>query len=487
MGFARRTMNTTHRLLFSVLFVCVMTLLGSPAQAWNTNENGLKVGTGSAKDDGIASVPLYVNAKGDVQGFVMSFDWDGDEAQGVDLIPNDGAGKPLNGADLVVKRVADAFMLFSVVMDTDGQDGEKIPAAQNIQVGTAKIRCLGPEDGTRETPIKFNREPTYAMVDGGPLLANMISIAGRSIGVAEGLVLRDGKLTCEGVPEDEGIVFACGGQLAKDGTPADKTGARESAQTVTFYYKAPDDGTGNKNKIQGFSMSVAFDCGLTADEDSFDIEDGALEETNAEFVHLEVDNLKSSVDDDDCEFTVGVLVDAVAPFDGRTLPPTSTFKKLFSLDFEIDDAAKCGECLDVEFEDGLNGNGQVAVFNLVSVNFLSRTPKLESCSVCVNAGAPKFIRGDCNFSNIGRKSIDIADAAAAVGHIFLKGDAHFETPCQDACDANDDGKLDAADVVFILSYLFVPKSSSPPAPGPISAGVDPTSDDLTCEGGTVEC
>jgi hypothetical protein len=114
-------------------------------------------------------------------------------------------------------------------------------------------------------------------------------------------------------------------------------------------------------------------------------------------------------------------------------------------------------------------------------------PDLCDCQICVEGGNPEFIRGDCNFSDVGALSVDIADAAAAVGYFFFSGDAKFNAPCDDACDANDDGRLDVADVVFHLNYLAIPKSPKPPAPGPTRRGTDPTRDSLGCAGGRTEC
>lgn len=468
----------------AVALFCALGLCGGFLRA----ENGLDVGSGRASVGEIADVPLLLSGDGDVQGFVMVFEWDTSHARGVDLVPNDGAGQPLNGADLIEKRVQDGFMIFAVVMDIDGTGGEKIPAGQDINVGTAKIRCPGPTEGTVETPIRLV-DNKYARVDGGPTLSNLVSIGGRSIGKGEGLVLSNGSVICEGEDEpDDDVVFTCGGTLDGDGDPRDQKGPRGSRHQVDFYYRSPGNGPGQSGKIQGFSMSVAFNCNLTLHPDSFDLTGGALEQAGAEFVHIETDNLNPTVDGDACEFTLGVLIDAVPPFDGRALPSTSRFRKLFSIDFEIEDDATCGQCLWIKFMDGLTGTGGIPpVRNLVSIDFQSRSPETINCSVCVDADSPKFIRGDCNFSNRGNLSVDIADAAAAVGYIFLTGNAKFNAPCDDACDANDDGRLDAADVVFILHYLFIPRSPRPPAPGPTSAGSDPTQDNLGCNGGRGDC
>jgi hypothetical protein len=226
-------------------------------------------------------------------------------------------------------------------------------------------------------------------------------------------------------------------------------------------------------------MALQFDNDLTAKEDSFTIEGGVLEQVGAEFVHLEVDNIDEN---DPCQLALSVLVDAVSPYDGRTLPSTSTYKKLCSIDFEINEDSSCNHCQPIRFKDGISVNGLVDVYNLVSINFMSQTPKLVNCEVCVEASKDRFYRGDCNMSMAGKRAVDIADAVTMVAYFFLDSKPSVVT-CLDACDANDDGKLDAADVAFVLNYLFIPYSSKPPSPGPTSAGVDKTSDDLDCKGG----
>lgn len=457
-------------------------------------ENALRVGEGSISQctggaGDIADIPLYLSGDKDIQGFVMIFEWNSGEAVGVDLVPATGAGEALSKAELVVKRVEASYMILSAVLDVDGQGGEKIPAGQNIRIGTAKIRCVCPAQGLRETQIRLV-DAKYATVDGGPLLSNIVVSEGLSIGKAEGLVLRAGSIRCGTAgPVPEEVYFACGSALGANGEPISPTGlSRGSTQTMNFYYRAPKDGPGNKNKIQGLSMALKYHCNLTAVSNSFSLAGGALQETNAEFVHIEIDNIAG--DGDPCEFTLGALIDAVAPFDGRTLPATSVYKKLFSLDFVVETDAACGECLWLKFFDELNGNGEVLVYNVASINFYPVTPKLVNCEICVKKGQARFVRGDCNFdyATSGRKQpVDISDAAAMVGHMFLSGDARFDAPCLDSCDANDDGVLNAADIVYLLNYLFVPKSPWPPAPGPRVPGFDPTPDDLDCKGGKLEC
>ena len=444
-------------------------------------ENAVSLGNVTADPGDLASVPVMVSGDKDIQGAVIVFEWQASRGTGESIDVADGAGEPLEGADLVVTRVEDAFMVFSVVMDTNGEDIGTIPAGDNTEVATAQIRCAtGGPTGVRTTLSLVDEK--YATVDGGPELTNLIVSDGRSITDEEDLVKRNGSFTCGEATGDGPPVFACGGSLNDDGQPGDVVGKHETAPTVTFYYRAPED------SIQGLSMAVTFDCALTAEEDTFDISGGVLapEASDAEFVHIDVDNASRGTDGDGCEFILGVLIDAVPPFDGRMLPPTATFAKVFSMDFAIEDDAMCDHCLWLKFMDGLDGNGTPPVKNLVAIDFFSESPETLDCQVCVE-GEPEFIRGDCNFSGEIMMGVNIADAAAQVGYFFLEGDQKFEAPCEKACDANDDGRLDASDVVFLLGYMFIPDSPVPPAPGPLFPGVDETPDDLTCEGGPKKC
>ncbi len=97
-------------------------------------------------------------------------------------------------------------------------------------------------------------------------------------------------------------------------------------------------------------------------------------------------------------------------------------------------------------------------------------------SLCVvllwSSSASAFLRGDAN----GDATIDIADAVAVLGVLFVPGTSPLE--CPDIGDANDDGLFDISDGIYLLSFLFVPGSPAPAAPYPAD-GDDPTPDSLT--------
>ncbi len=83
----------------------------------------------------------------------------------------------------------------------------------------------------------------------------------------------------------------------------------------------------------------------------------------------------------------------------------------------------------------------------------------------------RFIRGYCNAD----RRLDIADAVTLLSFLFLGGP---DAPCLEACDVNDDGRNDVSDAVGSIQYLFL-GGPSPRRPFP-DCGVDPTPDALGC-------
>ncbi len=92
---------------------------------------------------------------------------------------------------------------------------------------------------------------------------------------------------------------------------------------------------------------------------------------------------------------------------------------------------------------------------------------VESASEDIAAG---FVRGDGN----GDGKVDLADAIAVLAYLFAGGP---EGGCRDAADANDDGRRDLSDAVRVLLYLFKGWTFEPPLG---VCGVDTTADELDC-------
>jgi len=93
-----------------------------------------------------------------------------------------------------------------------------------------------------------------------------------------------------------------------------------------------------------------------------------------------------------------------------------------------------------------------------------------ACEAVVKGpGEPEFKRGDINQDG----KIDLADPITLLGYLFA---SKPRPDCPDSADANDDGKLDLADAVRILGYLY---AGAGPLPKPfLVCGVDETPDTL---------
>lgn len=400
-----------------------------------------------------------------------------------------------------------------------------IPAGEGHHIATYSYRCAATPQA--DTALVFCNN-----VLGDPLKENVMVIGGLSVDP----ILDNGTFKCESLVQreicDDGIdntgnglvdcddpqcfsdpvcqlpaeqSFICGSRtLTPTGLPGQISGSVGGTAEVCFYILNPEDHAEGQipqfDHIQGFSMALTFCCDIAAD-DTLDISGTILEAIGAEYVNVGVDN--DPDDGDGCEMIIGVLVDALPPFDGATIPPIDTVQRMGCVTFTVkDDAAVCGLNCPISFTDGVNGPGKVPIRNLIAVENVSRSPlSMIDCSVQI-VGEERFFRGDCNFSGDssqdGTYAVDIADAAAVVSFLFAPPLYKPVIPCLDACDCNDDGRIDLADAVCILQYLFQ-NGRFPPAPGPglretslpnpdnvegTPAGPDLTPDLLDCAGGT---
>ncbi|HAK94701.1 MAG TPA: hypothetical protein DCM87_06780 [Planctomycetes bacterium] len=86
------------------------------------------------------------------------------------------------------------------------------------------------------------------------------------------------------------------------------------------------------------------------------------------------------------------------------------------------------------------------------------------CSVTVSEMMTSVFMGDVNSD----KKVDIADAIALLGYLFGGGTKPAPV-CAKAADANDDNKLDIADAIKILGYLFSQQAMLAPDHSSITA------------------
>jgi hypothetical protein len=350
---------------------------------------------------------------------------------------------------------------------------QKIPPGSDLPIVAYRYCCreLAAGSGSRSSPLE--------LVDGSigtPPKDNIVVVEGR----AYLPVLVNGSVACSpSIPCDGNQpTFLCGGPRldVSRQRPIPIGGGPGDRRELSFYYHSPEDhqpGHAQFDHLQGVTMVLCYDCNLEVLEDTFRIPpDTMTAALEADYVAFQADN--DPDDGDGCEMILGILIDVVPPYDGKTLPPTPWPLKLAAVDVRIRENAPCSTCLPVEFCDGANGRGRIPLRNLYAAENHSFPACTESCRICV-LGEARFIRGDCNSTG----SVNIADPAAIIGFLFLPVAWQFEPPCLDACDANDDGRVDLADAMTVLIYLFR-FGPEPPPPGPHRPGPDPTPDKLGC-------
>ena len=425
-------------------------------------------------------VPVLLDSTCPIQGFTTALRHDPTAVELRD-ISLDGTVTAAVGAEFFGHEIVANGGTTGVVLDLESPfEDQTIPPGTGRRIVIYEYCCLGLPEGAPAitTALELVNDAL-----GSPPKANAVVVDGLSIAPR----LDSGSITCEpGRPES--TYFICGGPSpdAEGGVLPMRPAAVGERRSLCLFYCAPEDGAvghAQLDHLQGLTMTLCYDCNIDIDEIDFHVpEDSILEALGAEFVSFQADS--DPADGDGCEMVFGVLVDALPPFDGATLPPTSEPMKLACVDVTVGPNAVCDTCLPIDFCDGINGRGRVPLKNLFAAENRSFSPQLYSCELCV-VGAPRFFRGDCNSNDM----VEVSDAAAVISSLFLQGAWRFEPRCWDACDCNDDGRADLADSVCILSYLFL-HGAVPPAPGPDfnpatggpgEKGSDPTADKIDCE------
>ena len=111
-------------------------------------------------------------------------------------------------------------------------------------------------------------------------------------------------------------------------------------------------------------------------------------------------------------------------------------------------------------------NGHEYCYVVAAVDRLGQhgTPSQSDCAVAGGEPFAGFKRADTD----GNGQVDLTDAVALLGYLFLGTEA---PPCMDAADADDDNTLSLTDAVFSLSWQFL-GGKEPPPPGPFACGID---------------
>ncbi|MEC9476956.1 MAG: hypothetical protein VX764_07970 [Planctomycetota bacterium] len=421
----------------------------------------------NASSEGCARI-LMDNSGGGAQGFVLSIGHDDSVLELIGIDISNTVTEEV-GAEFLVVSLEGSGGTIGVVLDFEAPfDGHEIAPGENQHIANYCYRVMNPPIVTDGDPIPPAEVTDLTFVDhvfGDPLLANLVVIGGLSINP----ILNDGQFTIDPivVPSENTVFYA-------DAFFDEEVGnypIPDATGRLHFSYEEPD---GN---IQGFTLTLCYDCHLTIDPASWDYEGSIVEEVGVEYLAVQVDDLPA--DGDGCELIVGILLDALPPFDGQTLPQTVLPLLIGGLDVTIDSDAPCEVPLPIEFCSGINGTGSVSLYNNVVIDFQSvQNFEMNGTEIIVQP-IEIFQRGDCN----GDDKVDLADIATAIAAQFMG----YGIDCSDACDFNDDGILNLADSVFGLNYLFQ-YGAVPPSPGAYDDGPDPTEDSLpVCESNDTVC
>ena len=96
---------------------------------------------------------------------------------------------------------------------------------------------------------------------------------------------------------------------------------------------------------------------------------------------------------------------------------------------------------------------------------------------------PVFVRGFCRQKDaalvLNGANLDITEPIFLLRWSFANP-GNLVPGCQKSCDADDNGKIDINDAVYVLNYMFHVPGPAPKAPFP-AKGEDPNPDVLPCD------
>ncbi len=421
----------------------------------------------TADSNGNGSVRVLLENSGETQGFVVSITHVETEVA-LGSIDLNGSATEAAGAEFTAINTYSNGGTLGVVLDfTAPFDGQTIAAGVDTHI--ANFNYSDTVDVYIEgDPIPADQVANLTFVDGAfgaPPLNNIVVSGGLSI--APEVVNGTFTTPPTSVPSEDTVLWM--ETDFPDGIAhVGETGA------LCFYYADPTD------NIQGMTMTACFNCDATVGS-TWSWGGSIVEEVGVEYLAVQADN--SDIDGDGCELVVAILLDALPPFDGQTLPQTADLNEgrllIGCLPVTIDETASCEESLEFTWCNDINGTGTVNLYNNVVINFQSIQEYERDDTVIVVKAAQVFQRGDCNSDD----KTDLADAAAVLANQF----GSYEIDCSDACDVNDDGLLNMADSVYLLNWLFK-FGDIPAAPGPFDDGEDPTDDSLPdCDSDDTNC
>ncbi len=228
--------------------------------------------------------------------------------------------------------------------------------------------------------------------------------------------------------------------------------------------------------VQGWSVGVAVD-GFRVVEDSVSLDDTAGAPM-PDGLYDNGFNKTQRIDPGENEGQEGAVSAVVLCFGCPTTLPLVGTESILQFEVETlvpvpEEGAIDGVC---RVEADLLGNGQPVrnVLTILGASIPACNTRFVSASIRFAPVENRpFRRGDAN--DDGKNNI--ADPIWILNELFRDGP---RSPCDRAADANSDGTVDLADVSFEVTYLFE-RGEAPGDPGPFACGPSPTTDDgLSC-------
>ena len=266
-----------------------------------------------------------------------------------------------------------------------------------------------------------------------------------------------------GIPDACDLATGTLGDCNRDGVPdacdADCDGNGASDVCEVFSRVAPDcDGNGLPDSCD-IAAGRLSDCDESGVPDTCEFASGALGDCNQDGVPDKCDvDCDGNGTSDLCEISSGVAKDC----NGNG--------KIDSCDIRANTVRDCdgsGVPDACEIQSGAaqdcNSNAFLDSCDVAS----GRSPDADHDGVPDECNVRPFHRGDVD----GNGLLEITDALRLFQVLFIAGG---EFACNDAADSNNDRRLDLADGISILSFLFLGAADLPnPGPSPQPCGLDP--------------
>jgi hypothetical protein len=252
---------------------------------------------------------------------------------------------------------------------------------------------------------------------------------------------------------------------------SDPSGGAEFTVTARAFFDLPVN-TSWTDAIYGYSICVAHDPEVL---ELVEINGGSTDAGDLQLISVQTRRL-AAVDNETGSGFVDIFVmfsDGCSFPSRRELSLVDARYRVRDLRASIDgDEGSSPFETTIHFRNGLRFDDTE---RLTDTRYFRRGESLASCTeplaVRIVTERVPFVRGDANADH----RVDIADPVTTLNFLF-GGD--WEVRCADAADVDDNGELDISDAILELSFLFL--GGRPPVAPFDAPDLDPTPDALEC-------